>query len=276
MGQVLRQDKTGQLTHSAGNIIMAASVASPAYLTIGGRQYTVTSNLSVALPSMTANTRYQVFAVQSGGVVSLVISQNENSVGPAGFLSWKLVGSLYSNGMSPVAFGSFVNIKGTPQTENPIPYNLVIGGTVAAPTLGATAINRAFWSRSGIFHSSRFDLRMTSGGSAGNGIYLFPFPSGQVVDTTRMPIQNIAAEISIAGTFKIGFTVSTGATTAPGLALISASFPNNYYLTYIQTSVETTAAVGSAAYPLSAPQGFSTEIREVVITGWTNTPIEDL
>lgn len=123
MAQKLRDDKIGILQHSAGNIQMLASLSNPAYLTIGGQQYKVTSTLVVALPAMSANTRYQVFAVQSGGVVSLVISQNENSVGPAGYTRWKLVGSLQSNGLSPVAFGSFISIDGVPRTGR-IAFNL--------------------------------------------------------------------------------------------------------------------------------------------------------
>jgi hypothetical protein len=114
MGQKLRDDKIGTLSHSAGNILMAASVSSPVYLTIGGQQFKVTTQLSVALPAVTANTRYQVFAVQSAGVVSLVISLNQNSTGPTGYSRWKLVGSLMANATGS-GFGAFIEIKGKPR-----------------------------------------------------------------------------------------------------------------------------------------------------------------
>ena len=109
MAQKIRDDKIGALSHSAGNILMAATNALPAYLTIGGQQYKITSQLSVALPAMTANGRYQIYAVQSAGVVSLAISSNENSAGPSGYLGWKLLGSLTADGSS--AFLSFNSIK---------------------------------------------------------------------------------------------------------------------------------------------------------------------
>lgn len=106
MGQILQADSIGALSHSSGVITLAAS-----RLTIGGQQY-VTSSLNRTISTdvtMTANTRYQIFAVVSGGVVSLRISTNENSVGPSGFSSWKLVGSFQSNRLS--VFGSFNEIN---------------------------------------------------------------------------------------------------------------------------------------------------------------------
>jgi hypothetical protein len=112
MGQVLLQDKITQLTESSGTITLAAG----ARLTIGGQQYTTSSALNVAANVSSPNARYQIFAVLNSGVVELVVSSNENSVGPAGATAWKLVGSYYSNGLSPIGFGSFVNIEGVPKT----------------------------------------------------------------------------------------------------------------------------------------------------------------
>jgi len=115
MGQILKQDKIGALSHNAGIITLPAST-----LTIGGQQY-VTSSLTRTIATdvtMTANTRYQIYAVVSGGVIVLRISSNENSVGPSGFTAWKLVGCFRSNGLVTPAFGSFVNITGIPRSED--------------------------------------------------------------------------------------------------------------------------------------------------------------
>lgn len=109
---IKKVDKITALNHNAGNI----NLASGAILSIGGLQYATDAIKTVALPTLTANTRYQVFAVISSGDVILVISTNENSVGPTGYTSWKLVGSFYSNGLSSVAFGSFISIRGSPKT----------------------------------------------------------------------------------------------------------------------------------------------------------------
>lgn len=116
MGQVLLQDKIGALSEAGGTITLQ-----PSRLTIGGQQYT-TSALNVAADVSSANTRYQIFATVTAGVVSLVVSQNENSVGPAGFNAWKLVGSYMTNGLSPISFGSFINITDTPSTVDAIRY----------------------------------------------------------------------------------------------------------------------------------------------------------
>lgn len=110
MGSILRKDKIGALQESGGNILLQASI-----LTIGGRQYETTTQIQVALPSLTANSRYQVYAVQTAGVVSLVISVNENSQGPAGYNSWKLVGSFLTDNVP--AFDEFTSIKMAPKRK---------------------------------------------------------------------------------------------------------------------------------------------------------------
>lgn len=114
MGFKLFEEKIGALTHNSGVISLAPSV-----LNVGGQQY-VTSTLSRTISTdvtLTANGLYMVFVVISGGALQLRISSNANSVGPSGFTYWKLVGAFYANGLASVAFGSFVNIYGTPSTE---------------------------------------------------------------------------------------------------------------------------------------------------------------
>jgi len=115
----------GSLSESGGTVTLADS-----HLRIGGQGYQ-TGSLDLALGTMTANTRYQIYAVVSSGSVILVKSTNENSVGPAGYDSWKLVGSLYSEAAD--TFGSFVNIEGMP-TSDWIPFTPTVNahlGTLA-------------------------------------------------------------------------------------------------------------------------------------------------
>lgn len=107
MGQILTQDKIGALSLSGGtDILMAASTSTPAYLTIGGQQYAITSNLTRTISTdvtLAASSIYQIFAVVSGGVVALRISTNGVATGPVGFTSWKLLGSFYTNAASTFA-----------------------------------------------------------------------------------------------------------------------------------------------------------------------------
>ena len=113
MAQVLSADKIQNLTQALGVV----TLPSGSILTIGGQQYTTSTNISVTPTSLSANTLYFVYAYISGGNVTLTWSTNVNSVGPVGATSWKLVGAFMSNGLASVAFGSFVNIVGVPETD---------------------------------------------------------------------------------------------------------------------------------------------------------------
>ncbi len=113
MAQKLRDDKIGALSHSSGVITLTSTPASPSWLTIGGQQYKITSNRTLAVSGTVANTLYMIYAVQTAGVVSLVQSTNVNSVGPAGYASWKLVGAFYAGN---AGFGSLVGINDIPRS----------------------------------------------------------------------------------------------------------------------------------------------------------------
>jgi hypothetical protein len=109
MAQKLRDDKIGTLSHGGGIISMAASSSNPAWLTIGGQQYRVTSALARTIASditLAANTLYMVYAAVSSGTVVMRISTNVNSIGPSSFSSWKLLGAFLTNFNS--AFGQFI------------------------------------------------------------------------------------------------------------------------------------------------------------------------
>ena len=113
MGQILGPDKIGTLSENAGTITLQAST-----LTIGGQQK-ITGVLNIAgdFGSKNVNSLYYIYAVITGGVVSLVIEDDSrpNSVGPSGYVVWRLVGAFYVDGV--MGFGSFVNIEGKPSSE---------------------------------------------------------------------------------------------------------------------------------------------------------------
>jgi len=179
MGQRIKEDKFGTISHSSGTISLAASI-----LTIGGQQY-VTSALSRLISTdvtLVALTRYMVYAVISGGSPALRISTNVNSVGPAGFTGWKLVGAFYSDGMSPVAFGSFVNLEGKPGT-NYMPYQPVWSSSGTQPTLGASSLTGRV-RLDGDQQIFDFNLLGGAGLSAGTGQYFFSAPF--TIDPAKM------------------------------------------------------------------------------------------
>src|SRR5438067_1862472 len=112
MGQILRPDLIKPMVKDSSTQIR---LPAGSWLTIGGQQYNPTSDLTLTLGTLVASTLYMVYAVVSGGVVSLTYSTNMNSVGPAGYLAWKLVGSFYASTVPD--FGSFCNIDGIPSSD---------------------------------------------------------------------------------------------------------------------------------------------------------------
>lgn len=173
MGQRLQDDKIGQLSESGGTITLA-----PSLLTIGGQQYS-TESLDVTADVTDPNTRYQVYAVRNAGVIELVVSENENSVGPAGYSAWKLVGSYYTNGLSLIGFGSFVNISGVPRTNQPILFNMILDSTTSTPpTRGTVDEEISWWQRDGRNLIFRHDYNHTAAGSNGTGTVKYSNPAG--------------------------------------------------------------------------------------------------
>lgn len=146
-------EKIGQLTQVGGVISLA-----PSRLTIGGQQY-ATGPLTLTANFAAQNTRYQIYAVLVAGVVTLVQSINENSVGPLGYTSWKLVGSFYTNSYSTPAFGSFVTIDGVPTTVREV--DEAGSATLIAAIIGINAglsLSSYVWNRVGRQLFVRFRL----------------------------------------------------------------------------------------------------------------------
>lgn len=103
MPQKLFEDKTGTLSHNAGVISLTSS-----RLSIGGQQFTGIPT-ALTIGTATAYTLYYIYAVRSAGNTILVKSINDDSIGPTGYISWKLIGSFYTNAAD--TFGNFGDKK---------------------------------------------------------------------------------------------------------------------------------------------------------------------
>lgn len=260
MAQKLFTDKITQLSHSAGNILLASG----AILTIGGQQYVTTTTLVVALPALTANTRYQVYAVISAGSPVLVISQNENSVGPVGYNRWKLVGSLYANGLGSVGFGSFANIEGSPTT----------GAIAHLPTTNVTTNTTptGLWMRDKSVIKVKTQLAWTGAPSAFSTMDI-DLPANLLVEINSMLS-------SVANKDNIGEGVlfdPAGGTTRYGVKALYLD-TNSVRLKYsASTGTFTHYADISNISPYSIASGSYMNIEfELPVVGWSNTPIKDL
>lgn len=82
---------------------------------IGPQSYRTTSTLSATLAGLTAGSLYMVYLVPSNGSIILVISANVNSVGPAGYSNWRLVGGILAT--SATTGAAIANIYGVPETD---------------------------------------------------------------------------------------------------------------------------------------------------------------
>jgi hypothetical protein len=247
MGQVLAKDKIGALSQALGTITLA-----PSRLTIGGQQY-VTSALNVAANLSVRNTRYQIYAVISGGSPILVISTNENSVGPVGYNSWKLVGSYYTDGMGSIGFGSFVNIVGPPKTNNiiysPNTFNL-----------GATSSAACEWSRDGQFMNLMIQLIFSAAGSAaGAGI--------------GIPLNTTIATADLAGSLFGHGSWFDASVAQEYVCQVAYAIPDADRVTFVPDNQGSNLLQGNE---LANGDYLRVGGAQIPIVGWSNTSIEDL
>lgn len=271
MGQRLRQDKITALSESSGTITLAPG----AVLTIGGQQYVIDSPLNVAANLMLPVNRYQIFAVLDSGDVQLVVSSNENSQGPAGYSSWKLVGSYYTNGLDVIGFGSFVNIVGVPRTNvfdagKTIVYdsNEIENGAVSTDALN----DRWRIQRLGKNMSYNFEYYTVNNTGADNGSstsYIF-WP------------RNLSLRVDAEAFGELTVTFARAPITYVGIFLNNLTYVNSSYAFYTRpygvSFVESGNTLDSGKFPLATvPTQYSLKARDIVpIIQWDETPIEDL
>lgn len=255
---VYRKDKIGALSEAGGTITLAPSI-----LTIGGKQYDTESSLNVALPSLAANSRYQIFAVVSGGNVQLVISQNENSQGPAGYVAWKLVGCFYSNGLVSVGFGSFVNISGNPETISPIPYLPNWTASSVNPSIGNGNIY-GFWTRSGRLYSGKAQVRYGSTTTTGTGVHELSIP---------FSIASITGGVNSGQSMGFGAFYNDQNTANHRVGVIQ---PGNFINTF-QLYINATGQFGSWTAGLGGVgDQLNMRFEDIFVAEFSSTPIEDL
>jgi len=267
MGQRLFEDKITNLSESGGTITLAAG----ARLTIGGQQYITNSALNVAVDVTSANVRYQVFAVLSGGAVILVTSQNENSVGPVGEDAWKLVGSYYTD--DSIAFGSFVNIKGRPVTS-PIPYSLVLSGESVPPVRGGTVTEEARWYIDGEYMLIDWTYKHVTAGVQGTGGYIFKLPqsAGYIIDTSNI-ITLTDTNIIVPTTIGRGYVHLAASPLNTHVVVRNDVAPDELMMRVLPG---TDAFWGSTVHQMGNVNLSAGFHARVPIQGLSNTPIEDL
>lgn len=260
MGQILRADKIKTMTK-----VTATQLSLPAnsYFTIGGQQFTNSTDLSVTLSGLSANTLYFVYAVRSSGVTSLVVSANVNSQGPAGYSAWKLVGAFYTDNSSQ--YGSFVNIEGVPESDV-VPFTATITSETGAPT-NYTAIGK--FRRYGIMGHFEVEILFSTTSAAFSNIYSsVPF----TMDTSKL------ATSSLVGNFPIGHTSvhDSGTSSYPMGGKVDIETTTKVCLSWWNVTNTSQSAI-TQAYPITFNTNDGIQsLFDVPISGWSNTPLKDL
>lgn len=272
---ILARQKLQQVSPTSGKLWMIPSALShnAGIITalIGSTTYSCT------LSGLVANTRYQLYVVP--GSTTLQFSTRENSLGPLGFTSWILIGSFYTNNLSPVSLGGFVKIDATPESEwfslnNTVGVWLV--GSTSNPTYGTVVSNILRGRRVGEKFFVEWDYRHDAAGVAGSGQYLLNCQ--HPVDLTKYKPNN-----------SISFLGHIGRLTQIELSAGNYDGVNQAYLpagTTNQIGV-LIAAVGPANTTLNSDWSsgvFHMNVANIImsgrfewfVTGWTNTPLKDL
>lgn len=263
------KDKIGSLSHNAGIISLQ-----PSLITIGGRQYRTTSVLNRTIATdvtLTTNTLYMIFAQVISGAVALRISTFVRSSYLLLNPNSELVGAFYSNGLVSVGFGTFVNIVGTPTTENLWDGGPVsIGALTTAPTKGTTIRDQTFQKRNGNRLIQEFRLNCSNAGSAGSGTYFLQWHSNFQSMAPNNSTQNSEAIIGEGHIHAPG--VNFGAAQA-----LQRSSTSAWLLCEAASPPANALSWSSTFYSLSGVNGLLLGVKtEFEVSGWSNTQLLDL
>lgn len=265
MGQRLFEDRIGTLSESSGIITLQPSV-----LTIGGQQYSTNALTAFTIADVLLKL-YYIYAVESSGVVSLIVSENVNSVGPAGQTVWKLVGAYYVGARGDdlsgtLRFGSFVNIEGVPESEQfQVGLTNLTTSNAPFPNYTGFVTNSVMeFQRKGDSAQFRGFFRKNAGGSNGTQAHEVPIPGGLTKDPDKLSeLQNNPNDY-----FGSGQIIGTGTTTHMGVQGITSifRFSNN----------NTGATIKSSTHSFTGLSSLSFFTYFLPYSELSNTPLKDL
>jgi microcystin-dependent protein len=135
IGQKIKDEKIGLLSHGAGIISLA-----PSTVNVGGVQID-TDALSVILSALANSTKYNLFVVMSTGVPTLVYSTNSYTTGPNGYNSFKHIGSFTST--NAAAFSGFDTKAALVSSSDLNPVGMIVSSMLTEPQF--QALNGTSW-----------------------------------------------------------------------------------------------------------------------------------
>lgn len=223
---------------------------------VAGKFYQQTTDLTINLTSLTANTLYMVYAVLSGGVITgLTYSTNVNSVGPVGASGWKLIGAFYANGATSPVFGSLISVNGTPMSDwmNYTPSTLNSGNAVA--------LGRYRRIGDGI----ELSINLSTGSTLPTGTIYLGLPSGLSFGLSKLPYSGAYNEpVGTASLIASPFVTHVGTVRITSATQFGISGDDGLNFWDASTPIVFTSGMGIEPR-INAP-----------ISGWSNTPLVDL
>ena len=222
-----------------------------------------TTTYTLVLSGLSSNTRYQIYLVPGG---TLVQSTNENSVGPAGYTSWILVGAFYADAATSV--GGFLNLL-----ESPKAY---MGTETFVPTTGTGTMTNYTASMSKWRDEDRliqrFSVKFT--GSVGTWTDVsIPVAAGLSINAAKV---NGADEGAPLGTLEL---LDSGSEFYYGRVQYKYNTSDSVRLLLysVKSHTGTVPLPGSPISNLFPMSFVSTDsingVFEVPISGWSNTPV---
>jgi len=146
-----------------------------------------------------------------------------------------------------------------------IQYPLTIGATTTAPTKGTIAEDIATWARHGDKMLWSYRYRQTSAGTAGNGTYLFPLPTGHEIDLAKTPAGTAVGECRMEGT-------STEGSLPSGLGTVCVYDSTHLFVRKINPVVTTeiTDTIANGAFALSSANIIYGMTAVFTISNWSS------
>lgn len=154
-------------------------------------------------------------------------------------------------------------------------YSSTIGGVTTAPTPGAGATFVTRWRRLGdsIEINGEYNQNASSG-SSGSGSYLFPIPSGLIINSSKIRLMNVVGNANGAGSTVVGNcyvteVTSPSASFSAGSGWVMAFDTVNLVLANILSSGGSSQILGSGtSTPLGDPSVYFSFRAILPITNW--------
>lgn len=279
MSQFFGSENIAKLIKSGSTTVQLVAGSN---IRVGGQFYKLANTLSCDLStsgiggldtgSIAVNKLYMIYAVVNGSnQIELIASLNVNSIGPTGYISWKLVGALLSDYQSQI--GSTVTIEGVPTSDvfadGPIP----ITGVTTDPTKGTIVRDTIRWGQIGDKMEIHFEYEQSAGGSTGSGTYLLELRGGFAIDSSKIDIGVTSRHNVIVGYGHMSNALDGIAANSRETTI--SMYDSTHFQIATDEPTDSLDFFGSGGFAIVGQHRFSGKLT-VPISGWSNIPLKDL